>query len=68
MTMIAAKASEPGAQRDIVAHVLAVLDRGDVVTARNRLERQYGMAPLQSWTWHTAPLLLIQKAALPGRT
>jgi hypothetical protein len=34
------------AERDIVAQVLAVLDRGEVVTARNRLERQYGIAPL----------------------
>ncbi len=46
VTMIAAKATEPGAERDIVAQVLAVLDSGDVVTARNRLEHQYGMAPL----------------------
>jgi hypothetical protein len=47
VTVIAAGTGEPGAERDIAAQVLAVLDRGDVVTARYRLERQYGMIPLR---------------------
>jgi hypothetical protein len=38
---------EPGkASRDLVTRLLAVLDRNDVVAARNRLERHYGMKPL----------------------
>lgn len=48
LTIIAAKAIEPESRiekRILLSQMLAVLDSGEVVTAR-RLERQYGMTPL----------------------
>jgi hypothetical protein len=46
-TLMVCSEIEPGqATRDLVSRLLAVLDRNDVVAARNRLERHYGMKPL----------------------
>ena len=51
VTMMAAKEIDPESRtekRAIISQLLAVLDRSDVVAARNRLERHYGMIPLPS--------------------
>jgi hypothetical protein len=46
-TLMVCAEIEPGkATGDLVTRLLAVLDRNDVVAARNRLERRYGMRPL----------------------
>ena len=49
VTMMAAKEIDPGSRtetRILISKLLAMLDRSDVVAARNRLERHYGMIPL----------------------
>jgi hypothetical protein len=49
VTMMAAKEIDPESRtenRVLISQLLAVLDRSDVVAARNRLERHYGMIPL----------------------
>jgi uncharacterized protein HemY len=46
-TLILAAAIEPGQVKAALATRLrAILDRNDVVAARNRLERLYGIRPL----------------------
>jgi hypothetical protein len=46
-TMMLCKDIEPGtAEGDLRTRLLSVLDRDDVVAARNRLEHRYGMRPL----------------------
>jgi hypothetical protein len=46
-TLMVCAEIEPGkATRDLVSRLLALLDRNDVVAARNRLERHYRMKPL----------------------
>jgi len=47
VTLMVCSEIEPGkAAGGLVTRLLAVLDRNDVVAARNRLERRYGMRPL----------------------
>jgi hypothetical protein len=48
VTMMAAKEIDPESRTEnrVLISQFAVLDRSDVVAARNRLERHYGMIPL----------------------
>jgi hypothetical protein len=46
-TLILAAEIEPTrAKGNLATRLLAILDRSDVVAARNRLERRYGIRPL----------------------